>query len=104
MQTSQPGGLFCFVHVLDSENRHVAQVDAPVDEGFFATWKAGQQFGSPLHLHVPDDFSTSEYRVVLGVYHPGSGERLPLVQGKALSSEIDGVSVIELTMLDRGSI
>jgi hypothetical protein len=102
IEHDQPGGLFSFVHVLDEQNRRVSQVDAPIDEGMFATWQAGQQFATPLPIHLPASPTTTTYRVVLGVYNPANGARLPLVRGTALAPEIDGAGVIELTTLPIG--
>jgi 4-amino-4-deoxy-L-arabinose transferase-like glycosyltransferase len=97
VQTDQPGGLFTFVHVLAPDGRRVAQVDAPIDEGLFAEWQAGQQFGSPLPVALPPDLPAGRYRVVMGVYEPASGRRLPLTQGAALPASIDGEGVLEIS-------
>jgi hypothetical protein len=94
VQTSQPGGLFSFVHVLGPDNTTVAQVDAPIDEGLFAEWQAGQQFGSPLPLTLPSDLPPGQYQVVLGVYDPQNRMRLPLIRGAALPENLDGAHVL----------
>jgi 4-amino-4-deoxy-L-arabinose transferase-like glycosyltransferase len=98
IQTSQPAGRFCFVHVLAADGRRVAQLDAPLDQGMFTTWQAGQQFDNPLPVRLPANLPPGEYRVVLGVYIPG-GERLPLKQGAALPPEADGPHTLLLTTL-----
>lgn len=96
----QPGGLFTFVHVLAPDGQRVAQIDAPLDEGLFAAWQAGQQFGSPLPLALPAGLApTADYRVVLGVYDPESGARLPITQGTPLDAAINGTGVVELTTM-----
>jgi hypothetical protein len=96
VQTSQPGGLFSFVHVLGPDNATVAQVDAPIDEGLFDTWQAGQQFGGPLPITLPPDMPAGRYQVVLGVYNSQSGARLPLTRGAALPPELDGPHVLPI--------
>jgi hypothetical protein len=96
VQTSQPGGLFSFVHIIGPDDQLVAQVDVPLDEGLFAEWQAGQQFGSPLPIPLPADLPPGDYRVVLGVYDPASGARLPLTQGQPLPEHIDGAGVLLL--------
>lgn len=93
----QRGGWFCFVHVLDEEYTRVAQVDVPIDGGLFATWQAGQQFGGPLPIALPPDLPAGTYQVVLGVYNPAGGTRLPLVAGAALPPAINGAHVLKLT-------
>ncbi|HEX9374501.1 MAG TPA: glycosyltransferase family 39 protein, partial [Roseiflexaceae bacterium] len=55
VRRDQPGGLNVFVHVLAADGRRVAQVDAPIDDGLYPTWQAGQQFGTPLPIALPRD-------------------------------------------------
>ena len=97
VQTDQAGGLFSFLHVLNEAGDTVAQLDTPIDEGLYTSWQRGQQFGHPLPLTLPPDLEPGTYRVVLGVYHPADGHRLPLTQGEAMPSEVDGPDVVELT-------
>lgn len=73
------GGWYCFVHVLDEGGKRVAQVDVPLDEGRFPHWQVGQQFGGPLPIQLPRDIPSGTYRVVVGVYRPPDGPRLPLL-------------------------
>jgi hypothetical protein len=97
VQAAMPGELFSFVHVLDAEGRRIAQIDAPIDEGLFAEWQAGQQFGGPLPIALPPDAPPGPYRVALGVYRPASGERLPLQRGDALPAPLAGPHALHLT-------
>jgi hypothetical protein len=99
VQTSQTGGVFSFVHVLDADGQRVGQVDVPIDAGLFAQWEAGQQFGSPLPISLPADLPAGEYQVGLGVYHPQDFRRLPLAQGEALPPDLDGGNVLHLMTL-----
>jgi hypothetical protein len=99
VQAAMPGGWFSFVHVLDAEGRRIAQIDAPIDEGLFDTWQAGQQFGGPLPIALPPDVPPGPYRVALGVYNPDSGERLPLQRGDALQPALAGPNALHLTTL-----
>lgn len=96
VQHSQPGGVFCFVHVLGPDGTLVAQADLPLDEGLFAQWQAGQQFGRPLSLPLPADRAPGSYRVVLGVYNSANGARLPVRGGTPLPPAIDGPYVVQL--------
>jgi 4-amino-4-deoxy-L-arabinose transferase-like glycosyltransferase len=95
----QPGGRFVFVHVLSADGQRVAQIDAAIDDGMFPTWQAGQQFGTALPLALPGDLPAGEYRVVLGVYDPGTNARLPLTAAPALPADVDGPDALLLTTL-----
>ena len=99
VEADMAGGWFCFVHVLDEAGHKIAQIDAPIDEGLFATWQRGQQFGGPLPIAMPPDRPPGAYRIVVGVYNPADWVRLPLTQGQPLPAEVDGPHVLELTRL-----
>jgi hypothetical protein len=99
VRRDQPGGVFLFVHILADDGRRVAQVDAPIDEGMFAGWQAGQQFGAPLPIALPPDLAPGRYRVALGAYRAADGARLPLGQAAALPAEVDGPDALLLTTL-----
>jgi hypothetical protein len=101
VQRDQPGGLFCFVHVLNSRGERVAQIDAPIDEGLFATWQRGQQFGGPLPIGLPANLPPGTYRVGMGVYNPTDVNRFPITQGAAMPEHVDGPSVVLLTTFEQ---
>jgi hypothetical protein len=98
IQADQPGGRFCFVHLLAADGRRVAQVDAPLDQGMFRAWQAGQQFDSPFPLKLPADLPPGRYSVVIGVYTPDGG-RLPLRHGPAAPNALDGPDALMVTTL-----
>ncbi|HMQ29873.1 MAG TPA: glycosyltransferase family 39 protein [Chloroflexaceae bacterium] len=96
IQVDRPGGVFSFMHVLDERGERVAQIDALLDDGMFATWQAGQQFGTALPLALPPDLPPGTYTVVLGLYTQPDGARLPLWHGEALPEELAGPHAVEL--------
>lgn len=96
IQASGQGGMFCFIHVLADDGTRVAQVDLPLDDGLFATWQAGQQFGRPITLPLPSDLPVGSYRVTLGVYNPADGLRGAVTQGTTLPPAMDGPNVVQL--------
>jgi 4-amino-4-deoxy-L-arabinose transferase-like glycosyltransferase len=96
IQADRRYGLMYFMHVLSADGQRIAQVDTPIDGGIFASWQAGQQFGFPLRLVLPGAAAGMPYRIVLGVYDIGSGQRLPLTRGKRLPDSVDGAEVIEI--------
>jgi 4-amino-4-deoxy-L-arabinose transferase-like glycosyltransferase len=99
IQADMAGGVVAFVHVLAPDGTRVAQVDAPLDQGMFASWQAGQQFDAPLPVPLPPVLPAGEYRVVLGVYRPEDGARLALQRGMPLPDGIAGSHAIQLTTL-----
>jgi hypothetical protein len=98
VQADQPGGRFCFIHVLAPDGRRVAQVDALLDQGMFPSWQAGQQFDTPFPLKLPANQPSGQYRVVLGVYAP-DGVRLPLRSGPAAPAVLDGPDALLVTTI-----
>ncbi len=86
--------LFVFVHLLDANGQHVAQLDQPLDPRF-PQLQAGQQLASPIALPLPPGLAPGSYRVALGVYTVQDGARLPITQGAALPEATDGPHVVE---------
>jgi hypothetical protein len=99
VERDQPSGIFSFVHVLGPDGRRVAQIDAPLDDGMFPEWQAGQQFGTALPIALPADLPAGEYRVILGIYHSADGSRLPLSEPQPLPPDVDGPHTLLLTTL-----
>jgi hypothetical protein len=99
IQADQPGPRMCFVHVLAPDGRRVAQLDAPLDQGMFPTWQAGQQFDPPFPIALPANLPAGQYRVVMGVYTP-DGARLPLRRGMAAPADLDGPDALLVTTLN----
>jgi 4-amino-4-deoxy-L-arabinose transferase-like glycosyltransferase len=95
----QPGSRFCFVHLIAPDGRRVTQIDAPLDQGMFPSWQAGQQFDTPFPLQLPADLPSGQYRVVIGVYAP-DGARLPLRSGPAAPAELDGSDALLLATIE----
>jgi hypothetical protein len=95
----QPGGRFCFVHLIAPDGRRVTQIDALLDQGMFPSWQAGQQFDTPFPLQLPADLPSGQYRVVIGVYAP-DGARLPLRSGPAAPVDLDGPDALLLATIE----
>lgn len=101
VQRDQAGGRFAFMHVIAPDGSRVAQADIPIDGGMFPNWQAGQQFGGPVTLTLPPELSAGSYRVVIGVYDPANGARLPLTVGSALPNDVAGEHALLLTTFER---
>lgn len=80
-----------FVHLYDEEGGLVAQVDGrPPDETRpTSTWQAGETISPQVSLPLPaDDLAPGYYQLAIGLYLPGSGERLVVTQPEGQSTEL----------------
>jgi hypothetical protein len=59
----------------------VAQADSQPLGGAYATtfWDAGERLADPYQLAIPSNLPTGEYELLVGMYLPLTGERLPLL-------------------------
>jgi hypothetical protein len=83
-----------FVHLLDGEGRLVAQQDGEPVGGFrpTTTWLAGEVIHDRVGVLLPTDLAAGEYQLVVGMYHPESGDRLPVILvGEPTSVSTDGI-------------
>jgi mannosyltransferase len=79
--------LMIFVHLLDPNNRIVAQHDGPLAPVPTTAWQPDETHRSRAAALVPPDAPRATYRLLIGVYDPQTGERLRLDDGR------DGVEV-----------
>jgi hypothetical protein len=68
-----------FVHLLNESGELVAQSDGPPRAGAFPTsiWDAGERLVDERVLVLPPDLPAGRYRLLAGLYDPGTGTRLP---------------------------
>lgn len=69
-----------FVHLLDSNDRIVSQRDSLPLAGEWPTtaWPPGQIVADVYDLSLPAGLPAGEYRLAIGMYHPVTGNRLPV--------------------------
>jgi mannosyltransferase len=79
--------LMIFVHLLDSNNRIVAQHDGPPSSVPTTAWQPDETRRSRAAVLLPSGVPRATYRLLIGVYDPQTGERLRLEDGR------DGVEV-----------
>jgi hypothetical protein len=80
----QPGRPYLvFVQVLDETNHKIAQWDGAVGGDWWPTpvWAEGQRVWQDVPLTLAEDAPPGRYRVIVGVYDPATGQRLPLGDG-----------------------
>lgn len=65
-----------FVQLLDERNQVVAQRDAPPGESPTAAWQPGERIIDNHGVLAPHGTAPGDYRLILGMYNPETGERL----------------------------
>jgi len=73
-----------FMHLRDAAGHNVAQADGqPVWFGPrpFSAWTPGQPGADRRNLELPAGLEPGLYKLVVGIYDPVTGERLPLASG-----------------------
>ena len=71
-----------FVHLIDENGQLVAQSDGPPRAATYPTsiWSAGERVIDERTLVLPPDLPPGIYTVLVGLYDPASGTRLPATQ------------------------
>jgi 4-amino-4-deoxy-L-arabinose transferase-like glycosyltransferase len=74
-----------FVQLLDANREWVAGADAPPVNNFYPTslWQRGDVVDDTHWLTIPADLEPGNYPVLVGLYDPVSGTRLPREDGQA---------------------
>ncbi|MEI2689680.1 MAG: glycosyltransferase family 39 protein [Anaerolineae bacterium] len=65
-----------FIQLLDQRDQVVAQRDAPPEDSPTSQWQPGQQIMDNHGLLVSHGTAPGDYRLILGMYDPQTGERL----------------------------
>lgn len=70
-----------FAHLRNDENQTVAQADHQPFAGLLPTsaWPASEVIAETFWLSLPADLPAGTYRLLVGLYQPDTGERLPVV-------------------------
>jgi hypothetical protein len=93
----QPKGDYnIFLQLINVDGALVAQHDSPPNGGYTPTsaWPAQQPVTSRHALVLPADLSPGDYRLIAGLYHPASGQRLLLDDGHDFL-ELGPITVIQ---------
>jgi hypothetical protein len=75
-----------FTHLLDTENRVVAQKDSAPQNGAAPTtsWLPGEVITDEYWIPVPSDLSPVPLQVEVGMYDPATGQRLPMYDSQGI--------------------
>jgi hypothetical protein len=81
-----------FVHVVGPDGQIWGQHDAGPDADAYTTrrWAAGEVVADPLRITLPPDTPSGTFDVAVGMYLPGTGQRLPVLTagGRAANDEV----------------
>lgn len=94
-------GYKVFVHLLDGEGRIVAQRDSEPVGGSRPTsgWGMGEEIWDNYGIMLPEELPSGEYQLVVGMYDPTGGERLPIygIDGERLPDDRVLLGEVEVT-------
>lgn len=82
-----------FAHLIGPDGQRVAQADLPLAT---SAWRPGSYPATELPLAVPADAPAGTYRVVVGLYDPADGRRLPLATALPLDPALSGADALPL--------
>ncbi|MBK9940062.1 MAG: glycosyltransferase family 39 protein [Kouleothrix sp.] len=85
-----------FVHLIGADGQRYAQADLPYPTG---SWGANRYVPGNLALPLPAGLPSGEYRLVIGLYDPQNGQRLPLQSAAAAAPALDGPDALVLTIV-----
>jgi hypothetical protein len=96
---SPPLDYWLFARVLGPDGRPYVQLDVPYPT---STWSQRRYHTTELPLALPPDAPPGTYRVVIGLYDPASGERLPLDAASTADPAQSGPHALLLTRFEVG--
>jgi hypothetical protein len=83
-----------FVHLVDGAGGLRAQVDVPPGGKPTSQWAPGERAEAEYALTLPEDAPPGAYRVLVGLYDPASGRRLPATRAGQPAG--DAVAIAEV--------
>lgn len=92
-----PKDYWLFAHLVGPDGQRYAQVDMPHPT---ASWTPGRFVRTNLPLALPADGPAGTYRVVIGLYDPETGQRLPLTTGRAADPALSGPDALLLMEIE----
>jgi len=83
-----------FAHLIGADGRRYAQSDLPYPT---STWGAYRYVTSDLAIGLPAELPAGTYQLVIGLYDPQTGQRLPLRSSALVDPALDGPDALVLT-------
>jgi len=92
-ETTPDADYIVFVHLIDEGGTLVAQADHPPLEGAYRTsfWAPGDVIRDPYRLAVDDAVPPCACTLLVGMYDPRTGDRLPAYDGLGTRFENDAI-------------
>jgi hypothetical protein len=104
-QANEPDGrdYTVFVHLIDEAGELLAQSDAPPQQGRYPTsiWAAGERVIDQKFVTIPYNAPTGEATLLVGVYDPATGERLPAWRADGSRYDGDAVPLPPIRIVER---
>jgi hypothetical protein len=85
-----------FVHLVDSAGGPRAQVDVPPGAKPTSAWGANERAEAEYALTLPEDAPPGAYRVLVGLYDPATGQRLPATRAGAPAGDAATISEVSV--------
>lgn len=85
-----------FAHLVGPDGRRYAQIDQPYPT---SQWAPGRFQAADLPFPMPADLPAGTYRLLVGLYDPATGQRLPLGGAAAADPALSGPDALELLEL-----
>lgn len=89
------GDYTVFVHLVNEAGELVAQSDGPPRAGAYPTgiWSAGEQVVDERVLALPPDLLPGTYAILIGLYDPATGARLPVYDADGTRRPDDAIEL-----------
>lgn len=85
-----------FVHLIDATGQVRAQIDVPPAARPTRAWKIGERLEIEYPLTLPDDTPAGRYQLMIGLYDPANGQRLPATQSGQPAGDAVPIAAIEV--------
>lgn len=89
-----------FVHLTTANGEIISQADSPPQANQYPTsyWDAGEEVKDVHQLLLPADLKPGEYHLLIGLYRPADGQRLPATRQDGTRWPDDTVSLMNYEM------
>jgi hypothetical protein len=89
-----------FIHLIGPDGLLHGQVDQTPGAGAYPTtgWLPGEYITDDYAIPIPQDAPAGDYQIEIGMYDPGTGQRLPVCQSDSCDQVDDRILLPDLTV------